>query len=149
MHYEDLITDAPGAKRELFLFVLVLGMLTFINLSMLFIRQMPIIEARQYDYRSPFTFQQILDNKQMRFKACFHKDIRGGFYLCFLFPPPKSNLLAEGFLSIQSFEQSFVDPGYLKAYVAKFKETKWQSGKDLTGFEIKKIKEIYQVTPVY
>jgi len=149
MHYEDLITDVPGARRELVIFVLIVSLLTALNVAFMFVRQQPIIAARLYDYQTPFTFQNILHDGDTRFKACFHKEVRGGFYLCFLFPPPKRNQLREGFMSAASFERVFVDPEYMHKYVGKFKDSKWKQGKDLKGFEVKKIKDIYQVTPIF
>jgi len=149
MHYEDLITDVPGAKRELIVFVLIVSALTMLNVVFLFYRQQPVIAHRLYDYRSPFTFQNILHDGDTRFKACFHKNIQGGFYLCFLFPPPKGNHLREGFMSARSFESTFVDAEYMHKYVEKFKDQKWKQGRDLRGFQVKRIRGMFQVTPVF
>ena len=149
MHYEDLITDLPGAKRELILFVLILGTITALNVGFLFVRQQPLIAHRQYDYKTPFTFQNIIHDGRTRFKACFHKNIQGGFYLCFLFPPPKGNRLHEGFFSADSFETTFIDSEYMKKYISHFKDVKWEQGKDLRGFNVKKHHKMYEVTPVF
>lgn len=149
MHYEDLITDVPGARRELFWFLLVLSTLTAINLAMLFIRQQPIIEHRQYDFASPFEFRQILHDGESRFKACFHKNVQGGFYLCFLFPPPKRHALKEGFISADRFEASFVDADYMRQYVAKFRQKQWDTGHRISGFQVERLKDAYKVTPTF
>ncbi|MDT8448111.1 MAG: hypothetical protein RRB13_14560 [bacterium] len=149
MHYEDLISDAPGARRELVWFVLVLGALTALNVGALFYRQQPLIEHRQYDFASPFEFKQILHNGDMRFKACFHKNVQGGFYLCFLFPPPKRLALHEGFFDTDAFERVFIDSEYMRKYINKFKEKKWDTGHHIAGFQIQRLKDSYKVTPTF
>ncbi|OGG96854.1 MAG: hypothetical protein A2508_00255 [Candidatus Lambdaproteobacteria bacterium RIFOXYD12_FULL_49_8] len=145
MHYEDLITDLPGAKRELVLFSLVLFMLTTVNAGMLFVRGYPLIQHRQYDFETTFEFREIMHDGDLRFKACFHKSVAGGFYLCFLFPPPKSMALREGRYSPEHFERIFVDTEYTKKYVDQFRERRV----DLSGFDVVKTKDSYRVTPIF
>ena len=149
MHYEDLITDVPGAKRELVWFVLILFALTSINVAMLFSRQQPLIDHRKYDYQSSFMFKRIMHDGESRFKACFHKSVAGGFYLCFLFVPPKPSALREGRYSPERFERMFVDADYIKKYVDQFRDKRWEQGKNLRAFDIAKVKDSYKVTPVF
>ena len=149
MHYEDLITDVPGARRELVWFALVLFSLTAINVSMLFVRGQPLIQHRQYDFQSPFLFTEIMHDGELRFKACFHKSVSGGFYLCFLFAPPKEAMLKEGRYTPDRFESIFADQTYIKQYINKFREKRWDKGKDLQGFEVTKLRNAFRITPVF
>ena len=151
-HSETEAAAKPlNPKWELTKFLLVLGLLTSIALGNIFVRQMPIIKLRTYDFHSPFVFRNIWHDGGMSFKACFQQKLMGyyGYYVCHKFPPSKNRLLQDGDYSAAEFKTLFIDPAYVIQFIEKFEAKQAETHEDFYGFRIAHTREDLTVTPLF
>ncbi len=138
-------------KWELTKFLLVLGLLTSIAVGNIFVRQLPLIKLRTYDFQSPFVFRNIWHQGEMAFKACFQQKLMGyyGYYVCHKFPPSKKPMLQDGEYSAEEFQTLFIDPAYVVQFVDKFKAKEAETQEGFLGFRIEHTREDLKVTPLF
>ena len=137
-------------RKELMKFLLLLSLITAIAVGNLFVRQMPMIKMRTYDFHSPFVFRNVMHDGEMAFKACFRQQLMGfyGYYVCHKFPPAK-RYLKDGEYSMDQFKAMFVDPAYVKAFMAKFEKKKAELHKDFAGFRLEHTQQDLKVIPIF
>lgn len=136
-------------RWELFKFVTVMALITSIALGNMFYRQQPLIKIREYDFQSTFVFRNIYHEGELTFKACFKKELYGGYYVCFKFPPSKRKLIESGDFTPEDFAEMFVDPVYMDKFLARFYETQGKIGHEFLGFRINYTRRDLSVSPVY
>ena len=142
--------EAPKSfKVEFAKFLFVVSLITSLAVGNLFYRQIPLIEMREYDFYSPFVFRMIPHEGEMTFKACFRKELFGGYYVCHKFPPSKVRYLKDGSYSPEQFSRLFIDQDYLGKFIAKFDERQVKIRRNFFGFRIDQTRRDLVVTPLY
>ena len=146
----EFVEEVINVKLEWIKFIVVLGLLVVIGVGNIFVRQMPIIELRTYDYQTPFVFRNVWHDGEVRFKVCFHQRFMKfyGYYVCHRFPPTRDRYLKDGTYSTYEFTNLFIDPVYMGKFIAKFEQKNNKLGDKFLGFKIQNKPSDLLITPI-
>ncbi len=135
---EDLDEKPVNIKLEWFKFIAVLSILVIIGVGNIFVRQMPLIALRTYDFQKSFVFRNIWHEGEVRFKVCFRQQFMKfyGYNVCHRFPPTRNRYLKDGIYNSEEFTAQFVDPVYMGKFIKKFEDKNRKLGKEFNGFQV-------------
>ena len=147
---DELEEEPVNVRMEWIKFISVLSILVIIGVGNIFVRQMPLVALRTYNYQSAFVFRNIYHEGEVRFKVCFRQQFMKfyGYYVCHRFPPTRNRYLKDGTYNKDEFTAQFVDPVYMGKFIKKFEDKNRELGKSFNGFEVIRKPGDLTITPL-
>lgn len=147
---DELEEEPVNIRLEWFKFIAVLSILVIISVANIFVRQMPLIALRTYNYQSSFVFRNIWHEGEVRFKVCFSQQFLKyyGYYVCHRFPPTRNRYLKDGIYNTEEFTAQFIDPVYMGKFIKRFEDKNRELGKEFNGFKVTRKPADLTITPL-
>ncbi|MDX2470379.1 MAG: hypothetical protein QNL04_07365 [SAR324 cluster bacterium] len=142
--------EPVNIRMEWIKFIAVISILVIIGVGNIFVRQMPLIALRTYDFQKNFVFRNIWHEGEVRFKVCFRQKFMKfyGYNVCHRFPPTRNRYLKDGVYNKEEFTAQFVDPVYMGKFIKKFEDKNRKLGKEFLGFQVVRKPEDLTIIPL-